>query len=183
MKINKVVPFIFFILFCQNVFAWQHGISLGYGFAPANVQGYGNNGFFFNAKLHKFKPLDRTLFLTLDGSWGHWQATTAQHKNLDTLALAAAFRAYFTSPKKQRFKPYLLLSVGPAYLSSKQFGLVKQGSHCVCQITFGAGSEVVINQREFEINLRFVHYCNGGLAKPNESINILYVVSVGYLFG
>ena len=179
---KKIVLFICSVLFCQNLFAWQHGISLGYGFAPGNVQGYSNDGLFLNTKLYKFKPIDRTLFLSADGSFGHWRAGTQQNKNLDTVALSGALRAYFTLPKKQKIKPYLLLSAGPSYLSRKNFGTAEQGTHYAFQITFGVGSEFLIKQKEFEINLRFVHFCNAGLAKPNESINILYVLSVGYLF-
>lgn len=180
---KKIILCIFILFFCQNVFAWQHGISFGYGFALANVQGYRNGGTFFNAKLYKFKPIDRTLILTLDGSWGHWRANTGQNKKLDTLALSGALRAYFTPPKKQRIKPYLLLTAGSAYLSNKNFGTAKQGAHFAFQVTFGAGSEFLINHREFEADFRFVHYCNAGMFKPNESINILYVLSIGYLFG
>jgi hypothetical protein len=179
---KKIILYIFFLFFCQNAFAWQHGISLGYGFAPKNTENYRIDGMFLDAKLHKFKPLDRTLFLILDGSWGHWRAATKEYSDLDALALSGTLRAYFTKPAQQRFKPYLLLSVGPAYLSKEQFGKARQGSHIVCQTTFGAGSEVLVDSREFEVNLRFVHYCNGGLAKPNESVNIVYVLSVGYLF-
>lgn len=178
---KKIILSIILIFFCQNIFAWQHGISCGYGFSPKNTQGYSNNGLFLNANLYK-KPIDQTLILTADASLGRWRANTTENKNLTTLAVSGDLRAYFTKPQQQKLKPYLFLTAGPAYLSNKKFGAAEQGARYAFQITFGGGSEMLINQHEFSIDLRLVHYCNAGLAKPNRSVNILYLLSVGCLF-
>jgi hypothetical protein len=46
----------------------------------------------------------------------------------------------------------------------------------------GAGSEFKIKDRDFDFNVRLLHYCNAGLASPNKGIDIFFVFSLGYLF-
>lgn len=169
-------------LFCQTAWAWKHSISLGYGFSHEVGYDYYNKGLFLNAKLYKFPQLDRTLFVTIDGSLAYWHATTRHDNRVYTAALSGAARAYFVPPKQQRFKPYLLFTFGPAYLSRKHFGETSQGSHLSLQTTLGGGSEINIKGHDLDFNLRLIHYCNGGAFRPNQGIDILYVFSIGYLF-
>ena len=171
-------------LFTLSASAWQHGISSGYGGSKEINKNYGAYGFFLNGKLYQLKRIDKTMLLTLDVSAAHWRAGTAQNKNLTTLALSGAFRAYFAPPEDHQWRPYLQTTAGLAYLSSKMFGEQAQGSHAALQITLGAGMEVALphSDKSLDLNWRLVHFSNAGLFKPNQSLNLLYVFSLGYLF-
>jgi len=76
------------------------------------------------------------------------------------------------------YKLYLTGSVGPAILSSRQFGTNKQGSNLAFQLNAGLGMEL----HQFDFNLHMVHFSNAYTARPNNGYNILYVFSIGYLF-
>jgi hypothetical protein len=163
--------------------AWDHEVSLGYAHVKEINYDYYNSGFFLNAKLYKFKPLDKTLILTIDGSVANWNATTQENKTLTTAALSGALRAYFAPPENKNFNPYLAASFGPAYLSHDKFGDREQSSHFSFQITLGAGTEILQQKdRGIDLSLQLVHYCNAGIFNVNRSINILYLFSIGYMF-
>ena len=75
---------------------------------------------------------------------------------------------------------YLLGSAGPAYLSQRQFGENKQGSSVAFQLNGGVGVEL---NKKIDINLRLSHYSNAHLASPDQGFTVLYLLSIGYLFG
>lgn len=156
-------------------FAWDHSIELGYGYShDPNHSRYNNSGFLLSGDL---LPLQRSsaAFWSINGGLGQWTSTAPKNKNLTTAALALALRLYAFNVKTPT---YLLASGGPAYLSSRQYGLNTQGSNLAFQVYGGLGVEL----ENIDINFRLIHYSNAHLASPNEGYNILYMLSVGYLF-
>lgn len=186
--IKKIITYIFIffsIIEISTVYAWQHEISLSYGQAKEIGYDYTNYGGVLTAKLYKFKDIDKTLVITVDGSLADWNATTDDNKHLYTAALGLDGRAYFAAPKEHKIRPYLTASFEPAYLAEKHFGERALGGNLAFQISMGLGSEFITQKEKeqgWDFNLQLYHYCNAGIYSPNESINILYVFSVGYLF-
>ncbi|EKE01176.1 MAG: hypothetical protein ACD_21C00199G0002 [uncultured bacterium] len=174
---------LFSVLFAEAACAWTYDISLGYGRSKEVDCNYYQQGAMLDAQAFPFAKLDKTLIFGLGLSLADWHAGTNENKRLTTAAASALFRAYFAPPAAHKFRPYLAASFGPAYLSRKKFGEREQGSNFSFQTTMGLGSEVKFGQRELDFSLKLVHYCNGGIFKPNQGINILYVFSIGYLFG
>lgn len=163
------------LVFSSTTFAWNRSIEVGAGFShdPNNTK-YNNYGLFISGD---FYPLWRSCWyrFTLNGALGQWFTTAPKNKNLTTAAAALALRIY---PNDYKYRPYFTGSVGPAILSSKNFGNNEQGSNLAFQTTAGLG----IEYKQYDVNLRFVHFSNAYLAHPNNGYNILYVLSVGYLF-
>lgn len=156
-------------------FAWNRSIEFGIGHShdPNNTRYY-NSGLFLSGD---FLPLWDSCWykVTLNASLGQWYTTAPSSKYLTTAAASVALRLY---PNNDDYRPYFLGSVGPAILSSKNFGVNQQGSNLSFQSIGGLG----IEHEQYDVNLRLVHFSNAGLAHPNNGFNILYVLSVGYLF-
>jgi hypothetical protein len=164
-------------------YAWQHEVSLGYGFGREVEKDYQNTAFVLSGKLYKFPKIDNTLIATIDGSVSQLRADTDVHRHLTTAALALGLRAYFQNPDLHQIRPYLGVSSGPSYLSSRYFGTGDQGAHLDLQSTIESGVEFELkNKRSVDVNLHFVHYCNAGLAYPNLGFNVPFVIAVGYQF-
>jgi hypothetical protein len=68
--------------------------------------------------------------------------------------------------------------MGPAYISSKQFGTNSQASQVTGQWIGGLGLEY----KQVDVNFHLVHFSNASIAQPNNGFNFLYMLSVGYLF-
>ncbi len=172
----KKLLFVLLSCFTCTTYAWNHSIELGYGRShdPNNTK-YTNSGFMLSSDIF---PLGRTpmTFWSITGSLGQWHSSAPVNKNTTTAALSLALRFYpFTLWASN---PYLLGSAGPAYLSNIRLGTNTQASHASIQTDLGFGFEV----NHFDTNLRLVHYSNAGLGHPNQGFNILYFLSMGYLF-
>lgn len=164
-------------LFSITSFAWNHSVGLGYGFShdPNNVN-YNNSGVLLNSDIF---PIHRSpwTFWSINGSVGQWHSSAPVNKNLTTAAISLALRFYpFLIAHK--YPAYLLGSVGPAYLSSPRFGTNTQASHGSIQTNLGLGTEF----NNIDLNLRLSHYSNAGLGHINQGFNVLYLLSLGYLF-
>jgi len=165
-------------------FAWVYDVSLGYGKSKENGYDYYQQGAMLDLQAFPFTKLDKTLIYGFGVSFADWHAGTSEYKEMATAAASILFRAYFAPPESPaRFKPYFSASFGPTYLFSKKLGEREQGDHFSFQTSLGIGSEVKIGQKELDFNLKFVHYCNGGIFRPNQGIDIWYIFSIGYLFG
>ena len=166
-----ILPFI-----TGTTFAWNHSIEIGYGQShDPNHTRYTNSAFQLSSDLF---PLRRTAmtFWSITGTLGQWHTTTPVNQNVTTAAISLALRFYpFILGNS---KPYLLGSAGPAYLSKNKLGLNTQASHGSIQTNLGLGAEF----NKFDINLRLAHYSNAGLGHINQGFNVLYLLSVGYLF-
>lgn len=176
---RKYIYFIVFLNFfaIQFSYAWDHSISLGYGRSQdPNHTKFDNSGFLLATDILGLKRTERT-FWTINGSLGQWHTTTPINKNLTSAALSLNLRGYLFDIGSQ-YPFYLLGSAGPAWISNKQFGLNTQASNLTIQTNLGLGTEF----NNFDVNLRLQHFSNANLGKPNEGFNILYLVSIGYLF-
>jgi hypothetical protein len=164
-------------MFIQPVFAWNHSVSIGVGKShdPNDIKHY-NSGVLLSGDLIPLKRYSWS-FWTVNGALGRWYSTAPVNKNLTTLAAALAVRLY-PNIGSDNYKFYGLLSAGPAYLSSKQFGVNDQGSNLSGQWLAGIGFE----HQQFDINFRYIHFSNAHLASPDQGFNIQYLLSVGYLF-
>lgn len=169
------ILFSFFTL--STAFAWNNSIEIGYGYShdPNNTK-YNNSGVLLSGDIISLKRTPWT-FWSITGSLGQWHSTAPVNQNLTTGALSLALRLY-TFNIAHSYPFYLLGSAGPAYLSKSKFGLNTQASHASIQTTLGLGAEF----NNIDANLRLVHFSNAGLGHINEGFNILYLLSIGYLF-
>ncbi|MES2217625.1 MAG: acyloxyacyl hydrolase [Pseudomonadota bacterium] len=178
-KLNFQKLFLLALLgsFTLNAFAWDHSVEIGYGRSPdKNHRQYYNSGVFLNGDIWSFRKTPYTHW-SLNGAIGQWYTTTPVNKNLTTAALSVVLRLYpWTSALK--YPPYLLGSVGPAYISSKEFGYNTQAANATFQWTAGLGAEF----KNIDLNFRFVHFSNAYIARPDEGFTVLYLLSLGYLF-
>lgn len=173
--------FVIFAFFATNSFAWNHSFEVGYGYShdPNEIK-YNNSQIMLSGDIF---PLYRNTitFWSITGSLSQLHTTAPKNKNVTTAAMSLALRLYpfpmFTH--SDVYFPYVLASAGPAYLSKQRLGINTQGSHMSIQTNLGFGTEI----KNFDINLRLSHYSNANLADPNQGFNILYLLSVGYLFG
>lgn len=162
-----------------SAMAWNHGISLGYGGgSDINHHNDTNSGEFLSAEFMSLKQKD-WLNITFNGSLGNFYSTAAINKHLFTAALSVAFRFYGLTT--ETLHPFLLASVGPSYLSHRNFGYNRQAANVAFQSILGAGVEFGKAKR-VDLNMRLIHYSNAYTMSPNEGFNIFYVVSLGYLF-
>lgn len=173
---------LFYLLFAlifsmMRCYAWDNSIELGYGKShDPNHTRYFNSGFLLSSDVF---PINHTRYsyLSLNAALGQWYSSAPRHKTLTTVAMALALRFYpFTVVRT--YPPYILASAGPAYLSNKTFGENTQGSNFTFQWNGGLGVEF----KQIDVNLRMVHYSNAHLTKPDQGFNILYMLSLGYLF-
>lgn len=169
------IAFVILNLYCITSLAWDHSVELGYGYShDPNHSQYENSGFMLSGDII---PVWRSpwTFFTVTGSLGQWHSSTSHDRNLTTAAVSLALRLY---PITSQDPIYLLASFGPAYLSSRKFGENTQAKHLTIQSNIGLGKEFNC----MDINLRLAHYSNASLAQPNDGFNILYFLSIGYLF-
>jgi hypothetical protein len=173
----------FYFLFCNSALAWQHEIAAGYGYGQEIEEDYHNQGYEISGKFYKFPPIDNTLVFTIDGAVAYWRSSADQNRQLTTVTIAPAARAYFFNPCYNTIRPYLEVSFGPNYLSQKVLGEREQGSHFCFRTTLGGGTEIGLTPTQsLDLNLHLAHYCNAGIFKPNQGIDVLYIFTVGYQF-
>lgn len=165
-----------------NAYAWEHEVAIGYGTGQEVEQTYNNSGIELSGKLYKFPKINNTLLATIDATLGQWWTDTSDHDHLTTAALSLALRGYVVNQDAHGVRPYITASFGPTYLSDTQFGAQVQNTHVAFQSLLGVGMEIGDNKHSIDINFHMDHFCNAGLAAPNEGINIMYIVSIGYQF-
>ncbi len=177
MKKLKIV-FLFAMLnaFISTSFAWNHSLEIGAGIShdPNNTR-YNNYGLLISGDIF---PLKRTAhyFWSIGGALGQWHTNSPQHKNLTTIAIPLSLRYYLG--ELHCYPAYVFGSVGPAYMSSRQFGKNKQASNLSGQWNLGVGAEF----HKIDLNLRFQHFSNAHLGSPDQGFSVLYLLSIGYLF-
>ena len=98
------------------------------------------------------------------------------------IAVDLAARGYFNDPYTATVRPYLITSIGPAYLFQCKLGYNALGTHFALQITLGAGVEFGQPDHAFDLNWQIYHYCDAGFASPNRGTNVLFVFGAGYAF-
>jgi hypothetical protein len=179
---KKIALLFLFLCALKNAYAWQHEIAVGYGQGKEIEQNYYNRGVVLSGKFYKFPKIDDTLIATIDGTLAYIESSTKDHNRLTTAAIALAMRAYFANPDLHTIRPYIQASFGPVLLSARQLGNREQGANVAFQTSLETGSEFDINNKTWDINLRLLHYCNAGIFHPNQGIDLLPVLSIGYMF-
>ena len=123
------------------------------------------------------------MIASIDGRLAHMTSDTDDHNSLSLAAVSLAFRAYFQNPDLHKIRPYVEASFGGAYLTNQQLGERDLGGNLAFQSIFQAGIEFTLpNKKSIDVGLHFVHYCNAGLYDPNQSINVPYTLTIGYMF-
>lgn len=173
---------LFLIINFSIVYAWQHEIAIGYGNGKEIEQSYRNSGVVLTGKLYKFPKIDDTLYISIDATLATIHAATKENTQITTIALFPAGRAYFADPTLHSIRPYIQASFGPTYLSNRTLGNRTQGSNFAFQTAFEMGVEVGNQLHSYDINLRMMHICNAGLFHPNQGINLVPILSLGYQF-
>ncbi len=173
----RVFLFAFLALFSQILFAWNHSVELGYGHShdPNDTKHY-NSGVLLSGDIVPLLRNDWT-FWSITGSLGRWYSTAPHNKNLTSVAASIALRFYPFLIANQ-YPSYFLASFGPAYITARQFGVNKQAENVTIQSNLGVGVEF----NYIDVNLRLSHFSNGSMSKPNNGYNVLYLLSIGYLF-
>lgn len=167
-------------LITVSAFAWQHGVSIGYGQGPdTNHPTYTNSGGFLSAQIMKLKTNNEWYNITMDGSLGDWHTNEPLYQNLWTAALTFAFQAYIFYSNDVH--PYVAFSSGPAFISSRSFGYNSQGANVDFQTSLTTGIELGTKKRA-NVSLKWVHFSSCYIFRPNKGFNILPILSVGYLF-
>ncbi len=167
------------LFFMQHAVAWHNEVSGGVGYGKESNRGYNYVGFIAN-DVFLNKQLDPKLHFLMDGSVAYWHANTSSNQNLATGAMSLDFRAYFINPMTHRYRPFIQVACGPAYLSSETFGTKRQGMKFAFQDRVGAGIEMGPQTKAFVLALELVHYSNAGLKQPNPGFTIPFIVSLGY---
>lgn len=163
--------------------AWDREVSLGYGWGKEMSEDYHNQAVVLAGKLYKFNKIDDTLIATIDGTLAHIKADTANNSSVSLAAVSLALRAYFQNPDLHQTRPYVGVSFGPTYLSNQQLGERDLGANLAFQTVFEAGVEFGLSKgRSIDVGIHLMHYCNGGIFDPNQSINVPYMLSIGYQF-
>jgi hypothetical protein len=177
-NILRALSTVFFLAMSHTAFAWTQNVELGYGYShDPNAVYYSNSGFLLSsdvAPLH----VDTYTHWSLNLAVGKFRTTAPFNRYLTTAAAALELRLYpiacYTNTPV-----YLLGSVGPAYMSTEKFGVNTQGSHMSGQWIGGLGVEY----KSVDVNFHIVHYSNAKTVKPDQGFSVLYMLSVGYLFG
>lgn len=164
--------------YSYTAFSWDHSIELGYGYSvdPNHTDDH-NSGFLLTGDLQPLKHTPYTYW-SLNGAAGQWHSTASHHRNLTTAALSLALR-YYPFTVNRESPAYFLGSVGPAFLSSNEFGDNIQAANVTFQWNVGLGMEFL---KKWDINLRWSHFSNAYIARPDEGFTVRYLLSIGYLF-
>ena len=159
--------------------AWDRGVSLGGGYGnDINHHTYTNSGGILTAELMSLKS-NTWYNITMNGSLGQWHTTEPLYRDLTTVALTFAFRAYVFYTNDVH--PFLIVSSGPAYISNRSFGYNSQGANVDFQTSGGVGFELGTAKRA-EITAQIIHFSNAYTFHPNQGFNIVPVLTLGCLF-
>ncbi len=181
MLIKRILAFLLpfsLTFFSHPAFSWKGEASVGAGYGPENSRNYNNAGIITDIVLANVTIDSKLAFLT-DSSAAWWHAGAGQ-PNLFAFAMSLGFRAYFVA-QDNYYRPFLQVSIGPSFISNKEFGTKTQGSKFIFQDRFGGGLEVGMKEGSaFMVGLQYIHYSNAGISEPNPGFNIPFVAVIGY---
>jgi len=110
---------------------------------------------------------------------GYWEASIS---HLDTSDKRGDdITAYSLSPvftyrfKKITFDPYIEAGVGISHISKDKIGSLDLSGHVQFENRLGYGARFGTH-RQHDVALRYIHFSNAGIKKPNDGINMLLVV-------
>ena len=163
---------------------WLRGWTLGLAQTPLVHEDARGQGALLGYSFLR-RPIDDKLSFQLDAIATAWRflpdpgaGIPSGRTRLASLTLAPTLRAYFTT--EGRVRPYLQAAAGPTRLSNRAWGDLDQGSPWTFQDTFTFGMELGPRNRGLDVGWRYLHVSNLGLAKPNQNIDLPYVITVGW---
>jgi len=169
---------VIFLLFLScfgltDAISGESGLTLGYGFGVGNGSGTGRleNGRHYNFVQVSYvyeRPLMKRLIL---GFEPFVNIDSKPNSGLD-IGGSLYFKSYLS--REAIAGLYLTAGAGGAYTSIR---FPKQGTHMPFILLAGIGYRHDL----IFIENRFFHYSNGGLARPNRSVNA-NIVRIGYYF-
>lgn len=119
--------------------------------------------------------------LALNTSVGGWYTPDDTNRNgkakKHLLTLAIGPQPSLCLYQAPRWSTYLVGSISGAYMSTTQFASQNLGSHLLFQDRIGLRAHL---GEHMVTALEYVHYSNANLARPNQGIDIHWLLSVGY---
>ncbi|MEA3352353.1 MAG: acyloxyacyl hydrolase [Campylobacterota bacterium] len=137
-----------------------------------------------NVDIYRFalrKEFNDVFFKSENGFLsGYYEASLnlwdSKCRNIQVLAFSPVFVYYFNLDNRP-FKPYIEAGIGAAYLSDKICGEREFSTLFQFEDRIGFG----ISTKDYNIDLRYMHYSNGGIKEPNDGINSI-VLSLTFPF-
>ena len=167
-KLLCVLP----LLFSQGVMAVDR-ISVGVGDANDDIEAF---------RIGLQKDFSRQWWH--DRAWGisgYWEASVNHWTDDDSITALALSPVFILSPNRHsNIKPYIEAGVGVALISDTQIGRRQLSTTFHFEDRIGVGLRLG-EQLRHDVNLRFIHYSNADIKKPNDGIDI-FLLSYGYAF-
>lgn len=179
-KMTKSLLYIYFLLvnlLCCGVARAEYGLALGYG-VNSNMYAYRlslqvDSGYCWNNNIWP--------------ATGYWEGSANyigikgnHHDNLKGLSLAYVLHFEKKDLFCNKNVPYAEFGLGGALFDDNQIENRRLGSHGLFEIKMGAGMRFG-TFKEYDLSYKFIHYSNAYLKRPNDGININFIV-FSYLF-
>ncbi len=140
-----------------------YGVSFGYGMAVEDIDIY-RIGLKKDFTAKWFERDNGYLSGYFELSYNRWEHTTG---DINAVALSPVFAYYFKNADKY-VTPYIEFGIGGAYLDGHDISDRRMGSNFQFEDRIGFGARIGF----FDLNLRYMHYSNANLVKPNHGIDI-----------
>lgn len=116
--------------------------------------------------------------IDLGGSVSYWERASS---GLADFAVFPALKFWWNRDARV-WTPYLLLSVGPSYITRSQFGAGDDlGSNFIFQDILGVCLKMG-QKNPINTCVKFQHYSNANLFMPNHGFDVPVLFSLGYAF-
>ncbi|WP_299490106.1 acyloxyacyl hydrolase [uncultured Shewanella sp.] len=144
-------------------------LSLGIGHANGGADTYR-----LGLQHHFNSPLWQSKVMSLSGYFEFSVSYWNNHDNdITTLSLSPVLQLFFFD-NSALFKPYIELGIGIAYLSNKYLydDTLKQ-RNLSSYWQFEDRMSIGVKIKQYDINLRFLHYSNAGFQNPNDGMDMI----------
>jgi len=147
-------------------------VSIGLGESKDNIHIYrlgGKNNF----KSTWFESDYGRLSGYYEASLNYWEKDSI---NVIGVAFSPVF-VYYIGAKSDTFQPYAEAGIGVAYISKTEIKGRNMATHFQFEDRIGVG----VKSGAYDFNVRYMHYSNAGLKKPNDGIDI-FMFTLAYRF-
>ncbi len=149
-----------------------YGLSFGYGMAVEDIDIY-RIGLKKDFPAKWFEKENGYLSGYFELSYNRWEHSTG---DINAIALSPVFAYYFKNADKY-ITPYIEFGIGGAYLDEHNIYDRRMGSNFQFEDRIGVGARIGF----FDVSLRYMHYSNANLVKPNHGIDI-FILSTSIQF-
>lgn len=183
MKTLRSIILAFLFCFFSTAFAGLAGHDIYFGYYNDAItwrpivisKTHPDDAFIFGMQNHAYTL---SPHLTLEAGINLMQVRLGSD-TLWTVAVYPALRFWLYQDSSVR--PFAEYSLGPAWLSQEHLGPANLGGHLSFQNSIGIGINAG-TQHVFDFMLKYYHYTNFGVSKPNNGFDIPLVFSIGYEF-